>query len=177
MWHAGVIHKCFRDGLPRIIIRFLKSWLSNRSLHVRIGDVLSKEFPAESRVPQGLVLSPLIGNYWMGDCPTNLKPQCSTSLYADDTSVWATNTQVGTTVPDIQQEIWALTDWTATKRIKFKPKKTYLLGCHRDLTKRKEIKTHTIYLNRDNTEPLQWVPHAKLLGLTFSETGTFHHLI
>ena len=111
----------------------------------------------------------------MGDCPTNLKPQCSTSLYADDTSIWATNTQVNAAVTDLQQEIWALTDWTATKRIKFEPKKTYLLGCHRDLTKRKDIKEHTIYLNRDNTEPLQWVPHAKLLGLTFSETGTFHH--
>ena len=175
VWHEGVIHKCFRDGLPKIIIRFLAGWLNNRTLRVRIGDVLSKEVPAESGVPQGSVLSPLIWNYWMGDCPTNLKPQCSTSLYADDTSVWATNTQVTTTVLDIQHEIWALTDWTATKRIKFEPKKTYLLGCHRDLSKRKEIKTHTIYLNRDKTEPLQWVPHAKLLGLTFSETGTFHH--
>ena len=175
MAYIGVIHKCFRDGLPKVIIRFLRGWLSNRTLRVRIGEVLSKEVPAESGVPQGSVLSPLIWNYWMGDCPTNLKPQCATSLYADDTSVWATNTQVENTIDDLQQEIWALTDWTATKRIKFEPKKTYLLGCHRDLKKRKEIKTHTIYLNRDNTEPLNWVPHAKLLGLTFSETGTFHH--
>ena len=72
-------------------------------------------------------------------------------LYADDTSVWATNTQEDTVVTDLQQEIWALTDWITTKRIKFKPKKIYLLGCHRDLAKRKEIKRHTIYLNRDNT--------------------------
>ena len=105
VWHDGAIYKCFRDGLFMIIIRFLRGWLSNLSLRVRIGDVLSKEVPAESGVPQGSVLNPLIWNYWMGDCPNNLKPRCSTSLYTDDTSVWATNTQVDAAVADLQQEI------------------------------------------------------------------------
>ena len=73
VWHEGVIHKCFDEGLPKIIIRFLAGWLNNRTLRVRIEDVLSIEVPAESGVPQGSDLSPLIWNYWMGDSLPSLK--------------------------------------------------------------------------------------------------------
>ena len=42
VWHMGLLHKCMKDGLPAVLIRFLKSWIQDRSLRVRIGQTLSE---------------------------------------------------------------------------------------------------------------------------------------
>ena len=175
VWHEGLIHKCFKDGLPLLLIRFLHGWIKDRSLKVRIGDTLSESVNTDSGVPQGSVLSPVIWNYWMGDCPTNLQVQCCMSLYADDVNLWATSTSVNNSILDIQQEIWNLTDWTKKKRIKFEPSKTEALACHKKAGPREAMRRHVLYLDRNKTEAIQWKRHAKLLGVFFSDTGTFHH--
>ena len=43
VWHMGLLHKCMKDGLPGIFTRFLKAWLDNRTLRVRIGQSYSKK--------------------------------------------------------------------------------------------------------------------------------------
>ena len=48
-------------------------------------DTLRKLMETTSGVPQELVLSPLIWNFWIGDYPAKLKPECQSLLYADDT--------------------------------------------------------------------------------------------
>lgn len=88
--------------------------------------------------------------------------------------LWGTNTTTDKTLDDIQQEIWNITDWTKTKRIEFEPTITEALACHRDPRTRREMKAITLYLNRDNTEPIKWKQHARFLGVTFSYTGNFH---
>ena len=73
-----------------------------------------------------------------------------------------------------QEEIWQLNDWTLKSRIKFEPNKTHMLAIHRNPAKRRAMKKTTIYLDRLQQQPLQWTEHVKLLGITFSENGTFH---
>jgi len=34
VWHEGLIHKMYKDGLPEQIIKFITSWLDNRYLQV-----------------------------------------------------------------------------------------------------------------------------------------------
>ena len=64
--------------------------------------------------------------------------------------------------------------WTLKSRIKFEPKKTHALAIHRNPAIRKRIKENTLYLDRLQQQPLHWAQHAKLLGIKFSENGTFH---
>ena len=58
VWHTGLLHKAMRDGLPGIIIRFLRTWLQDRTMRIRIGTTLSRQIKMESGVPQGSVLAP-----------------------------------------------------------------------------------------------------------------------
>ena len=94
VWDIGVLHKAMNDGLPAIFIRFLRSWLTNRTLQVRIGQTLSKTVCLKSGVPQGSELAPIIWNYYTGDIPTTISPHRDTAVYADDTVVAVTHRNV-----------------------------------------------------------------------------------
>ena len=67
------------------------SWLTGRTLQVRIGQTLSKIVRLQSGVPQGSVLALFIWNYFTGDIPTTISPHSDTAVYADDTSLAATH--------------------------------------------------------------------------------------
>ena len=174
VWHTGLLHKAMKDGLPGRVIRFLRAWLNNRQLRVRIGQTCSNTVQLDSGVPQGSVLAPLVWNYYTGDIPSTISSHSSTAVYADDTSTATSHRNLDTAVSLAQEEIWQLNDWTLKSRIKFEPKKTHILAIHKHPSKRNLIKSHTIYLDRNKQHPLQWTQHAKLLGVTFSDNGTFH---
>ena len=69
VWGTGVLHKAMRDGLPAILVKFLRTYLQDRTLQVRIGQTISKPVKLESGVPQGSVFAPTIWNYYGGDIP------------------------------------------------------------------------------------------------------------
>jgi hypothetical protein len=174
VWHEGLIHKMYEDGIPEMVIKFIRSWLEDRKLQVRIGDHYSRLVKLKSGVPQGSVLSPLLWNYWIGDCPAPLKASSDISLYADDCGLWTTNTTAKKTMAEIQQEIYRLTDWAKKKRIKFEPSKTVALACHPREQIRRGMKQKQLYLNRNKTEPIQWEKKGRFLGVIFSENCTFN---
>ena len=143
-------------------------------MRIRIGTTLSRQIKMESGVPQGSVLAPEAWNYNTGDIPTTLTSHSDTAVYADDTSSATSHTDTGKLIELAQEEIWQLSDWTKQKRIKFEPTKTHVLAISRKPETRRKIQKHTLYLNRDNKDELKYTNHAKLLGITFSDTGTFH---
>ena len=69
VWDTGVLHKAMRDGLPAILVKFLRTYLQDRTLQVRIGQTISKPVKLESGVPQGSVFASTIWNYYGGDIP------------------------------------------------------------------------------------------------------------
>ena len=50
----------------------------------------------------------------------------------------------------------------------------HVLAIHSKQEKRREIKNNTLFFDREKKEKLEYTDHDKLLGITFSETGTFH---
>ena len=86
VYHIGFLHKCMRDGLPGIFIRFLRSWLKNRTMRIRIGETISRNIRLLSGVPQGSVLAPEVWNLNTGDIRTTISSHSDNALYADDTS-------------------------------------------------------------------------------------------
>ena len=105
VWHTGLLHKSMSDGLPGRIIRFLRTWLSNRQLKVRVGQTYSKTVPLDSGVPQGSVLAPLVWNYYTGDIPTTTSSHSSTAVYADDTSTATSHRIMDRALQIAQEEI------------------------------------------------------------------------
>ena len=70
-----------------------------------------------------------------------------------------------------------LLNWIKTRRIKFEPQKTHVLVIHRNPAIRREVESIPLFLDEEKTQPLTYTEHAKFLGITFSNTGTFHHHI
>jgi hypothetical protein len=173
VWYNGLIVKLARDGVPAQIIRFLGNWITDRSLVVRIGRELSKSVNLRSGVPQGSVISPLIWNYWLGDCPTTASPHAYTALYADDIALWVSHPQISHLIRILNSEIGRLVAWTRRKRLVLTPEKTYAIATHTLKGKRDKIKKQHIYMDEERGVKIEWQTQAVLLGILFHETGSF----
>ena len=85
VWHSGLIYKLVYLGVPMYIIRFIKSFLSDRSFRVKINEKFSEAHPITCSVPQGSVLGPLLFLVFIGDIPlSNKKSESYSALFADD---------------------------------------------------------------------------------------------
>lgn len=58
--HLKLLHKLNHIGIRGTLLNWFRSYLENRSMHVKVENSFSKSYPCTSGVPQGGVLSPLL---------------------------------------------------------------------------------------------------------------------
>jgi len=173
VWHEGLLVKLAKDGVPAQIIRFVGSWLLERELKVRIGKEYSRNIALRSGVPQGSVISPLLWNYWLGDCPAVKSPHAFSALYADDVALWASHPSYRTLIKIINAEIKNLVEWIRSKRLIFTQDKTMAMVTHTDRQVRNKVKALQLFMDEERQEKIEWKSQAVLLGILFHETGSF----
>lgn len=82
VWHDGLLYKMHLLNFPNYILKLIKSFCSNRSFQVCIGNSLSSPKSIRAGVPQGSVLSPFLYNIYTADIK---KPKnADIALFADD---------------------------------------------------------------------------------------------
>ena len=90
IWHDGLLHKCKTDfGLTGTLLTWLKSYLTDRTQHVVIGNTSSSPKTTNAGCPQGSVLGPLLALIYLDGLST--KTSNDTLFYADDTSLYASH--------------------------------------------------------------------------------------
>ena len=82
VWHDGLIYKLLQLGLSLDAVAWFRSYLSNRSLQVRVGASLSQPHPLTAGVPQGSHLGPILFLVFINDLPASVN--IPTELFADD---------------------------------------------------------------------------------------------
>ena len=85
--HNILIFKLAKIGVHGDLLRWLTSYVFNRSLLVVVNGHRSTPFPATSGVPQGSLLGPLLFLIYLNDIGQCFK-HCNFSLYADDLKVY-----------------------------------------------------------------------------------------
>ena len=83
VWHKGLLAKLPMFGLHHTLITWISSFLSDRSIAIRVDGYLSKPHSINSGVPQGSVISPVLFILFIND----LLSSTSSNIFsfADDT--------------------------------------------------------------------------------------------
>ena len=89
IWRYAIFKAMHNLGLKGNLSNFIVNFLTNRSIRVRVGDVLSDEFLIENGIPQGSVLSCLLFSMIINSIFDNAVDIVK-SLFCDDGLFWAT---------------------------------------------------------------------------------------
>ncbi|CAI6364669.1 unnamed protein product [Macrosiphum euphorbiae] len=171
VWHDGLIHKLHTmSTVPTSLIKIIKSFLSNRNFQIQISDLKSTLRTIEAGVPQGSCLSPLLYTLYINDLPSS--PHVTTSLFADDTMFYSSNTSKNFAIIRLQRQVTTTTNWINKWRLKLNPQKTVciLFGTSRKEATRKiqilgqtiDWKNKTTYLGVTLDKALRLNDHVKV---------------
>ena len=86
VWHRGLIHKLRDMGCSESLLKWFKSYLSNRRQRVVLNGLASGWTFSMAGVPQGSILGPLLFLVYINDIVNEL--QAHVRLFADDTSLY-----------------------------------------------------------------------------------------
>ena len=91
VWHNGLLHKLHQIGISENMYLFFKSFLTERSLRVKVGGALSDAHTLEMGIPQGSIVAPTAFSLMLCDISYIEFNNASISLYADDLALWSTS--------------------------------------------------------------------------------------
>ena len=171
--HNGLRHKLNDIKLlPPKIIRLMSSFITERTISIRVNDEISDEVKLNAGTPQGSVLSPLLFLIYVNDIPIDpSNNQVKLSQFADDLGMWtfaSSNPFLGLR---LSKTLADLEKWCAKWRIKLNTKKTQLLLLKNSKKPSKSTKKEvTLRLFGEKIEEVQ---KAKLLGVTLTPNMKF----
>lgn len=160
VWKHRVLKIIENLNLKGNILAFIKNFLSNRSIRVRINKTLSKPVQIENGLPQGSVLSVILFLISINEVLQTIHKPVKGFLFADDLTIICTGKNIQHTARLIQNTLNNLQKWSDNTGFKFSKTKTeYII-----FSRKKEEKRVTLKLD-DNI--IRSVPAIKILGMTF----------
>ena len=100
-WKYGILRDLHELGVKGRLAKFLESFLTERSIQVRVGSTLSDTFRLSQGVPQGSILSTTLFNIKINSIMNCLDPKTDWSLYVLQIFVCATDLRVWELSKDI----------------------------------------------------------------------------
>ena len=109
--HQRLIRKLGSYGIQGKLLTWISNFLTNRSIRVKVNDVISTPVSVSSGVPQGSVLGPELFKIYVNDLPDALN--IDSLLYADDLKLWA-SVSSNEEADYIQSALTSLHNWSIT---------------------------------------------------------------
>ena len=166
LWIDGLLHKMIQLGIGGNAFRWIKSFLTQRTFQVKIGDAMSETRTIENGTPQGSVISPLLFLIMINDLPTTTNG-VSMAIFADDTSMWKTGWRLDEVIRHIQVNLDKVREWCNTWGFILSKEKTVpIIFTHR-------YPASPTKLTIDKVK-LDWKKEVKFLGLIFDSRLTWN---
>lgn len=166
MWREGLLIKLCKCGIKGRIYRWIKNFLSERTLQVRIGNKHSRKYEIENGTPQGSIISPLLFSIMINDVFDEIENGIRRSLFADDGAIWVRGRNLDFIVKKIQEATKKVEDWSYKWGFRFSvDKTTTVFFTKRRIGSEKKVKLYNKELER--------VKSFKHLGIWFDERLTW----
>ena len=120
----------FSYGIIGTILKWFKSYLTNRLQFVTFDGIQSEIKSVKCGVPQGSILGPLLFIIYMNDL-YNVSEFLFTILYADDTCVLLHGKHLDDLIIRINKELDLLFIWLQANKLSLNGQKTYYMIFHR----------------------------------------------
>ena len=120
--HDLLLRKLSIYGVSSSTLAFLSSYLTGRHQCVHAHSRRSSLLRLKHGVPQGSVLGPLLFSVYVNDLPLYLQALCE--LFADDTTIHTSSTDINVVHDTLQNSIHELVKWTEQNHMSLHPGKT-----------------------------------------------------
>ena len=171
--HELLLRKLKLYNVSANTLKLLTSYLTNRHQCVTINTSISTLKPMDHGVPQGSILGPMLFSVYINDLPLCVKSTCE--LFADDTTIHTSNTDIDSLTKTLQQSTNDLIKWTELNHMSLHPQKTKcMLITSRQKRQNLSHKLPSICIKN---EPIEQITHHKVLGITIDENLNWHHHI
>ena len=162
-WRQGIISELCELGIKGNMLKFLRSFLTDRYLKVKVGHKISHAFHQEEGVPQGSILSVALFVIAINKITNNISSPVKCSLFADDLAIFCTSYDALSACRHLQTAINSISKWADDHGFRFSPQKTVAV---RFATSRKSEEIPVLKL-KDNILPYE--DQVKFLGVIFDK--------
>jgi len=149
----------------------LTSYLSNKKQQVKVGNVLSELMEIKLGVSQGSNLGPLLFLIYINDIAYSC-PNLNIDLYADDSTLFKSNTELSKVESHLQSNIDCILKWCTYNNMALHPHKTkcMIIGSKQKLKINKHLKLKV------NDNILENVSSQKVLGVYIDCNFCYTHI-
>lgn len=88
LWKEGLLIKLYDAGIRGRMFNWIKCFLSERSIQVRVGGCIGGSLSVDNGTPQGSVITPVLFNIMINDMFDTVEGGFMKSLFADDGALW-----------------------------------------------------------------------------------------
>ena len=168
VWHNGLIYKLIKIKFPNHIISWIKEFLNNRLLSVRVNNTVTPKMEIKAGVPQGAVLSPKLFSIFINDLPIKYnKNKLYSLLFADDLCAYKIFKKNGNVNKQIQAYLNWIEKWLTQWRLMMAP-----LKCSYIVFSSERNNETAINLKLFN-EPIKICSETSFLGIRFDKHLSF----
>jgi len=169
MWRARLLLKLKNFGINGSMYEWIRNFLSERTIQVRVGNELSDVHILENGTAQGAMISPLLFICMISDLPNGLH-DVETSLFADDSAIYKSGRNVKYLQRVIQRRLEDIQKWCDQWGLRISTDKTVAVL----FTNSDEWKTVKLSINSTDIRIEQT---AKFLGMIFDRRLTWKNHI
>ena len=126
--HSILLDKLQNYGIRGLPLELMRSYLRGRKQRVKCGNHYSEYLNVVCGIPQGSTLGPLLFILYINDLP--LLVNLSTILFADDTCVISSNSDMSLLIYDINQKLNRINQWFISNKLTVNFSKTNYMIFH-----------------------------------------------
>ena len=165
VWHFGLLSKIRDMEVRGHMGNYVKNFLQNRAIKVRIGNVTSKTYKVDNGTPQGSVISPTLFSIMIGDLFKNCE-FVEFALFADDGLMMLRTNDLDIGIEQMQSDVKVLEHWSQTNGLKFSAVKTKCI-----IFSKRPINNPSCIVMND--QEIEYVEKIRYLGIIFDKTLTW----